>query len=303
MIFTWLRMQGRIDERVRVYGFTRSWSKTGSAVSVLLAAVLVFLGDDYQKIFFYSIVPYILSILNFLAYPRELDGERDQGRRSLSTVAGHLRESLVLSFRNPELRGLVLESMGFEGLFKASKDYLQPILKGAAVLLLSGYLAGTSLSEPREAALLVGPVYFVLFLLAAAASRNAHRLVERFAGREERTSSALWGMYLLAFAALLPAMFLEVHTVMIAGFMILHVLQNLWRPVLISRFDTHGSESRGATLLSIESQAKSVATMVLAPALGLAVDLARTAGGGGFWPVSLAGILVAGPFFLRSRMR
>jgi len=66
MIFTWLRLQGREDERTRVYGFTRSWSKIGSAVSCCLAAVFVFTDDNYSHIFFYAAVPCVLSVINFL---------------------------------------------------------------------------------------------------------------------------------------------------------------------------------------------------------------------------------------------
>ena len=43
MIFTWLRLEGRSDERTRIYGYTRSWSKIGSAVSALIAAQSDFL--------------------------------------------------------------------------------------------------------------------------------------------------------------------------------------------------------------------------------------------------------------------
>ena len=39
MIFSWLRLQGREKERTKVYGYTRSWSKIGSAVSVILAGI------------------------------------------------------------------------------------------------------------------------------------------------------------------------------------------------------------------------------------------------------------------------
>ena len=35
MIFTWLSRRGRTGDRVKVYGYTRSWSKFGSAVSVI----------------------------------------------------------------------------------------------------------------------------------------------------------------------------------------------------------------------------------------------------------------------------
>ena len=47
MIFTWLRLEGRTDDRTRVYGYTRSWSKYGSALSVVLAAVFVYYSDSY----------------------------------------------------------------------------------------------------------------------------------------------------------------------------------------------------------------------------------------------------------------
>ena len=60
--------------------------------------------------------------------------------------------------------------------------------------------------------------------------------------------------------------------VAIVGFMALAVLQNLWRPMHIGRFDTHGEAKSGATLLSIESQAKTLSAMIFYPLLGLAVD-------------------------------
>jgi len=57
MIFAWLRSQDREDERVKIYGYTRSWSKYGSAVSVALAAPIVLFTDSYEWIFLAAIVP------------------------------------------------------------------------------------------------------------------------------------------------------------------------------------------------------------------------------------------------------
>ena len=70
MIFAWLRSQDREDERVKIYGYTRSWSKYGSAVSVALAAPIVLFTDSYEWIFLAAIVPYALNIVNFLGYPQ-----------------------------------------------------------------------------------------------------------------------------------------------------------------------------------------------------------------------------------------
>ena len=301
MIFTWLRIQGRTRERTKVYGYTRSWSKIGSAVSVLLACVFVFLTSNFIYVFFFAIIPYILNILNFLGYPKEVDGDIKE-KTSIRKMVRHLKESLVVSIRRRSLRRLMLESMGFEGYFKASKDYLQPILKSAALPLSAYLFSGMQLTVEQKSVVLIGPVFFVLFILSAVASRNAHLIVDRI-GHEDTTARQLWGLIFVVFLVLFPSAYYGIHWIMIAVFVLLYVVQNIWRPVLISRLDDHSDEARGATVLSIESQAKSAATMVLAPVLGLAVDLARYNGVGAseFWPVGVLGVLIAIVFFLTAK--
>ncbi len=301
MIFTWLRLNGRISERTKVYGYTRSWSKLGSAVSVVLACIFVFTTRNYVYIFFFSIVPYLLNIVNFLGYPKEVDGETRHGL-PLRQMLGHLRDTLVMAVRTKPLRRLVLESMGFEGFFAAGKDYLQPILKTAALPLTAALFAGVALSEEQQSVVLIGPVYFVLFLLSAWASRKAHVFVDR-TGHEDTAARLLWALSLAVLSGLLAAMFFGVYWAMIVAYVALYMLQNVWRPVLISRFDTHGDEERGATILSIESQAKSSATMVAAPLLGFAVDTAKSnaVGATEFWPVAALGALLALLFLITSR--
>ena len=67
----------------------------------------------------------------------------------------------------------------------------------------------------------------------------------------------------------------------------------MWRPVLMARFDGYGDEAQAATVLSIESQAQRFATMLLAPAIGLAVDSTQSSGfGGPFWPIGAVGLAV-----------
>ncbi|MXY27720.1 MFS transporter [Candidatus Poribacteria bacterium] len=80
MIFEWVDFEGRSDEKTKIYGFTRSWSQMGSAVSVLIAGGLVFYRGNYTDIFWFSIIPYVLNIVNFFGYPARLDSERSQKR-------------------------------------------------------------------------------------------------------------------------------------------------------------------------------------------------------------------------------
>jgi len=301
LIFTWLRIQGREDERTKVYGYTRSWSKIGSAVSVVVACVIVFTTGNFIYVFFFAIIPYILNIINFLGYPDEIDCEITE-KVSIRLILAHLKETLIISVKQASLRRLILESMGFEGFFKASKDYLQPILMTAALPMTAVLFSDLVLGDEQKSVFLIGPVFFVLFLASAAASRNAYRLVPT-PGQEDKTSRLLWGIGTVVYLILLPAMFFEVHWAMIGGFVALYIMQNLWRPVLISRFDAHSDEAKGATVLSIESQAKSLSTMVIAPILGLSVDLSRmhSIGATEFWPAGVLGLVLSLGFYLTAR--
>ena len=146
-------------------------------------------------------------------------------------------------------------------------------------------------------------MYFALHLMSSAASRNAHR-VAAATGSEDGAARLMWGMAVVLFAVIVGAGLLDVLSVLVLAFVALSVLQDLWRPVLIARFDEHSNEAQGATVLSIESQARRFATMILAPLMGLAVDAAQSGGAGGaFWPLGVVGLLAAIPFFLTAARR
>jgi MFS family permease len=288
MIFTWLRMEGRIDEKTMVYGYTRSWSKIGSAVSTVVAVAIVLLTQDYAWVFFLAIAPYVVGLVNFMTYPAELEGQPGT-QVGVREVVVHLKGCLRDSLAVRGLRRLMVESMSFEGVYTAVQDYLQPVVKDMA-LLIPLFIG---LGEVRRSALMIGLVYVVLYLASACASRSAHRLTAR-AGGEERGSRLLWKVVFISYLALAPLLFFELYYVAIAGFVVLAIVQNLWRPILISRFDAYAGETEGATVLSIESQAKSVSTMVVAPVFGVAVDFVRAQGAGGeFWPVATIGAVIA----------
>ena len=282
MIFDWLRLQGRSDEKTKIYGFTRSWSQMGSAVSVLIAGALVFYTGNFVDIFWFSIIPYAMNIVNFFGYPAQLDGDR-QSEFSLKAVARMLGSALKQSVQFPPLRRLVFEGMGFEGMYKASKDYLQPILK-QTVIALPLLLA---LDESKRTALLVAGVYFFLYFLSSFASRNSHQ-VSNWRGGDEGAARFMWWIDLALFALLIPALWFGWYPAIIVLFVGLAILQNFWRPGLISRFNAQSTPEMSATILSIEAQSKSLATIILAPLLGLLVDSV-----GNFSPVGVVGTCIA----------
>ncbi|MFA6816267.1 MAG: MFS transporter [Lentisphaeria bacterium] len=292
MIFTWLRLHHRIQDKTKVYGFTRSWSLIGSAVSAILASIMVFQLNNYTAIFFFSIIPYGIGILNFLTYPKELDGDIKKDE-SMKLIYRRLIASIKKSFAVPGLRHLIFENMEFEGFSKATKDYLQIIIKTMA-MSLPFFLA---YNQKQRSAILICGVYVILYLGSSIASRRAHCIVEKMGG-EEKASHFLWIINLSLYIILLPALYFNFNLIAITGFILLTLLDNLWRPIIIGRFDPYAQESDSATILSIESQAQSFATMLIAPVLGFLIDFIAKSQtcyneqNGILWPIAMVGITI-----------
>lgn len=266
IIFDWLTHEGRSDEKTRTYGLTRSYSKLGSALSAVVAGALVFAVRDYDVIFWACLVPYALNVINLATYPAYLDGPRPE-RRGVGQIFRTLLAAIVAAWRRRPLRRLLIESMGFEGLFKAAKDFIQPILKAAVIAAP----IATALSADRRTAIAVAVVATAVHLLSSFASRHAGAFVERVGG-ERRAGRLLWAVDFGSFAILGGGIALGQSALMVLAFMLLAIAQNFWRPILVGRCATHSDADQMATVLSIESQAKSLFVAVLAPVLGWSVD-------------------------------
>lgn len=300
MIFEWLRLQGRESERTQVYGITRSWSKFGSALSAIVAAVLVLVTGNYTAVFLFATIPYALNIVNFLGYPGKLDGlsnsPENQKRLSLRQVLTATGSALREVWRSRPLMQLTRESMAWEGVLEAIRDYLQPAMVAIAIAatLSSPEFSGDARSVAESGkstwnVIAIGAVYTMLFLLSGWASRYAHRFVNRCGG-EVSASIRLWWINAFVYLCLFVFDLMGFRVVVVVSFVILIVLQNIWRPILVSRYDDHAEPGKGATILSIESQAQRLATLIVAPLAGLAIDLVSQSGGPGqFWPIGIIG--------------
>lgn len=290
LIYSWLRSQGREDERTKVYGYTRSWSKIGSAVSALLAGGLVFVSGNYTSIFLWSALPAAINMVNLATYPAWLDAERPRGSRAaLRASVMTMWHGLRAAVTQPAMRKLVRDSMVIEGGYAVVKDYLQPVVQAAAIA--APVLLG--LSGKQRTAILGAVAYAVLYVLASFASRKSHRW-EQWCGSTER--SVRW-LYVLCAAGLCVLAALLVGGwawPAIIIFIALGMGQNLWRPIHVGRFDRDGEEKHAATTLSIESQAKAIAAAVFAPLIGWAVDRlshhAQPAPVTALWPVAVVAI-------------
>ncbi|MDP8209752.1 MAG: MFS transporter, partial [Candidatus Stygibacter australis] len=175
LILSHLRLTSRLDERLNYYGHTRAASQAGSALNSLLAAALVFYTGNYRFIFLAAVVPYLLDLVNLASYPSELDvvGKNKKVRKLL--FKDYL-SSFLMIFRHSQNRRVFLNSSIFTGCFKASKDYLQPVLKAWALSLPILIIY----SKEQRSAVIIGIVYFGIYLLTVTSSLRAEKITSLF---------------------------------------------------------------------------------------------------------------------------
>ena len=292
MILEYLRLKGLEHLKVDYYGHTRAGSQLGSAFASLIAAGLVLYSGSYRIVFLGSIVPYLLGLVLFLTYPKELDGE-------LISVSGSWRETLGERLRltgkgflsmfksTAMLRGLV-QSAAFDGIFKGTKDYLQPILKAQA-LALPVFL---SLSGNQRTAIVVGILYFFLYLGTSFAAQNAGRVGKRLGSLHRAVNLTYAGGLLFLLLAGLGA-WRGAYPLAIACFLGLYLLQNVRRPLMVGYLSDVIDPRLMASGLSVESQLKTVVLALLAPLVGLLAD--RLGVGPALMAVAASGLILA-PF-------
>ncbi len=286
LILEHLRLNDMAHLKVEYYGRTRSFSQLGSALNALIAASLVFYRGNYRVMFLASIIPYLLDFINLAGYPRKLDGELMEF--SKGTIKSQIRTtvgSFLSMFKDKRALRAILNSSGFSGLFKASKDYLQPILENFALMMPVFLL----LEDKRRSALVIGIVYFIIYLFTSFASRGAADFSQKFSSLGRAINlTFLAGAGLLLLAGL--AIWQEITWLAIVIFLLFYLLQNVRRPLNVSFISDRISNRVMASGLSVESQFTTLLTAIFAPILG---GLADQFGIG----VALM-ILAAGVFFL-----
>ncbi len=266
IIFHWLKENNLTDRKTEVYGYTRSWSKKGSALSVLISASIVIFSSGYRWIFLFSIIPYLIGIFNIYRYPSYLNFKSDE-EKSLKFIFNHLYNSFKIIFKRNSLKRLIIYTSGFEGVFNVAKEYFQPILKSQA-LLIAPLLA---LEGEKSTAIVIAIAYFILNIVSSMSSKNSHK-VEKYFSSSKRTVLFLLfsGVIILLISSL--SIYYKIYIIAIAGFILFHVLQNIWRPFIVAQYGDLADADKQATILSIESQSKSGGVLILAPAAGFIAD-------------------------------
>ena len=204
-----------------------------------------------------------------ISYPKELDGVLVR-ERGMKEIASRIRSTTAASLRMLK-RGILLQglisSASFDGLFRSIKDYLQPVLQAQALALpILLYISGR-----QRVAIVVGILYFLIYLGTSYAASHAGRIKEH-ARSTARAANIIYIAGIILLAASGIGIITRYYIISIVAFLGLYLLQNARRPLLVGYLSDLIPRQSMATGLSVESQLRTLTTAVLAPLVGLIAD-------------------------------
>lgn len=284
MIFKYLDLNNIAHKKTEYYGHTRSWSKRGSAISALFAGAIVFYSGSYSQIFLVTLIPYFMELFLMLSYPDNLNMPDTSIRENKS-----LKDFFLFLKYKKAREGLTTSSL-FDGFFKALEDYLQPILKAFALSLP----ILVNLNNDKRTAIVIGVVYFILFIITSYASQNSYRVKTLF----KNAQSGMNITYLLGIMVVLSSgigHLYGIEIIPVLMFVFFHVLQNSRRPLAVTYISDNIPDVSMATGLSVESQMKTFFIIIISPIIGALAD-----NFGISWAfIGISAIMAAGYFWVR----
>jgi len=294
MILEYLKIKGISDKKVEYYGATRSFSQLGSATNALLAGLIVFYTGNYRDIFIITILPYIFNFINLATYPKMLDGEilkeigkgriLKQFKRTLRDFKGMFKDKIALK--------AIMNSSIFSASYEATKDYLQAVLQSFA-LALPIFLF---LSGEERTAVVIGIVYFFIYLMTAYASRNSYKIVNRVGNLGHAINVTL---IIGSIIIILTGLFYHIDWLILSIilYLLIYVLHNIRRPMNVGYIADRIKSGIMASGLSVESQTKTLMAAALAIIMGYFADLLGV--GAALMIVGFLVLIFAPPLFVK----
>jgi MFS family permease len=281
MIMDYLNLNHWQEHKVDYYGHTRSWSQLGSALSSLAAGFLVMYTGSYRFVFLFALLPYFLNLLNVASYPSEINfsSKKRSGHNTLRSVV----KNFAAMLKKREVLRVINSAAIHTSFLKAIKDYIQPIMVSIAIMtpiLLT-------MEEKKKSGLIVGILYFIIYLLSSYASKNSNRFYNlKF--KNVTTFSILIGLFTGAICGIMFQM--EFWLLSFILFVVIFVVENLRKPILTGVLSNNVPNEILTSVISAESFYASIITSVLALILGFSADTFGV--GVGLIAVSLLLILV-----------
>ena len=267
MIYSYLEEKGWFKYKTFVYGRTRSFSLIGSSISAFAAIFIIIRLPEMKTIFLFSIIPYVLDFLLILSYPNSLN-ERVESTLNLKKFFIFSVRKVKEIFSNQDLKKVILSSSLFDGIFKILKDYIQPILQD--IILVSGIYAVAAMDADTRLKIILGIIYGVIYIFSSMVSRNVYRLNLKI--KSNRLMDISFDIFSILFLILFFAIRLEMIVLVILLYFVFYLLKDGRRPLVVDVFGDTMRKTERVTVLSVESQTRSLFMIILAPVFGYIAD-------------------------------
>lgn len=259
MILAYLDKKNWFKFKTFVYGRTRSFSLLGSSLSSFVSIIIILNIPATKWIFLVTIIPYLLDFLLIYSYPEYLNEKKINTFKIIEFM--NLTKKYIKSiFSQKFLMKTVLSSSTYDALFRVIKDYIQPIL----ILLLIAKSEDTI-------KIYLGIIYGIFYIFSSFASKNVFRVTNKIPTIKLLNNSYIvqgTGMVIIALT-----IYFRWPVASIATFFILYILKDARRPVFVDLSSDYMNKSERTTVLSIESQIRSIVIIVIAPMFGYLSDV------------------------------
>ena len=262
MIMDYLKLNNWQDYKIDYYGHTRSWSQMGSAISALFAGFLVLYSGNYRAIFLFSVIPYLLNFINILSYPKELNFSKVNTKSEpIKKVFNNFLEMM----KRPKVIEIINSSALYSSFLKAVKDYIQPIMLQIAMsipILIS-------IEPKKKNGVLIGLLYFCIFILTSFASRNAFKL-NRIKVKNIAKSTLLFGLIIGVFCGVF--IHYQFWIISFVLFVIIYLVENGRKPILTGYLSNNVPNDILTSVLSAQNFYRTIITSILALLFGVLAD-------------------------------
>ena len=266
MIMDYLKLNHWEKQKINYYGHTRSWSQKGSAISALIAGFIVFYSGSYQNIFLYSIIPYLFNLLLILSYPKELNRSLERVDPKSRTGIRSTIRSFFKIIKQPNVLKIINTSAMHTAYLRAVKDYIQLVMVNVALIIP----VMINVEAEKKNGLVIGVIYFFIFL----ATSQASRLASKVATRSKRNISYITLLFGFIFGIICGVSFInDLWIISIIAFMGIYIVENIRKPILTGFIANHVPNEILTSVISAQSLLRTILTAVLALVFGLLADI------------------------------
>lgn len=265
MIMDYLKINNWEKQSANYYGHTRSWSQKGSALSALVAGIIVLSGGSYDLVFLFSILPYVLNYILILSYPSILNRSLEPAEKVKHRRMGSAVRMLIELLKKPPVLKIIYSSAAHSAYLRAVKDYIQLVMVN--LVLIIPILV--HLETDQKSGILIGVMYFLIFLATSTASKYSSTI----ANGRLRSLPRLTLLAGFLFGAISGMAFsFEYWSISLLAFALIYVMENIRKPLLTGAIADQVPKEILTSVISAQALLRTIITSVLALAFGLLAD-------------------------------